>query len=109
MKVEGLKLPIMQTFVHFSLVFTHFASKTYKTQPWDIFQYFDAYLGVFVCFGSLNDNKMMSIYTLINNLLIFKLEYIILTQLMLYEQKFNTKEENRHHRDRGRSCQLWWI
>ena len=58
---QGLFLPIFKcwgtetanyaNFVRVSTVFTHFASKTYKTQSLGYFQYFDAFLSVFKCFA----------------------------------------------------------
>ena len=59
---QGLVLPIFESwgtetanyakFVHFSFVFNHFASKTYKTRSLGYFQYFDVFPSVFTCFGS---------------------------------------------------------
>ena len=48
-------------FVRFSSVFAHFASKTYKTQSWNIFTYFDALLSLFLCFAVYIRPKMMSV------------------------------------------------
>ena len=68
---QGLKLTIFETwgtetakianFVRFSHIFKRFASKTYKTQSWNIFTYFDAFLSVFVCFAVYIRPKMMSV------------------------------------------------
>ena len=72
---QGLVLPICESwgtetansenFVCFSLVFKHFASGTYKTQPWDISSIL-MHIWVFLfVFCSSDKTKMMSIYTLI--------------------------------------------
>ena len=68
---QGLNLPKLDSwgtetakianFARFSRVFKRFASKTHKTQSWNIFTYFDAYLSVFVCFAVYIKPKMMSV------------------------------------------------
>ena len=57
----GTKTANYANFGHFSHVFKRFASKTHKTQSWNIFTYFDTYLSVFVCFAVYIRPKMMSV------------------------------------------------